>query len=129
MILKSDVVYIAGPMTGHMLFNYQAFFGMEGLLKKEFGCEVLNPARQPNGLPYERYMELAIADIDKADCIVMLDMWHTSSGAQRERTHAECIGKKVIYQPEIEDYLHEKFSIEFGAMYETGIDSKKKVAR
>ena len=59
-----DIVYIAGPMTGKPLFNYVKFFGYAGLLKKEYGCTVLNPARQPNGLTYKQYLARQPRDRD-----------------------------------------------------------------
>ena len=80
-----DVVYLAGPMTGKVLWNYPAFFGFAGLIEKEFGCRVLNPARQPNGLSYETYIDLALADVRKADKVIFLNGWKKSKGARLER--------------------------------------------
>ena len=79
-----DIVYIAGPMTGKTLFNYVKFFGYAGLLKKEYGCTVLNPARQPNGLTYKQYLARAIADVSHATAILLLNGWIQSPGARKE---------------------------------------------
>ena len=117
MLKVNDIVYIAGPMSGCKLFNYPAFFAMEGLLKKEFGCKVLNPARQPNGLTYEEYMKRAFEDVRKASVVVMLNNWTLSDGAQREYHLAKFEQIKVISQIQVEKFVHEKFRAEFGDLY------------
>ena len=114
---RDDIVYIAGPMSGCKLFNYPAFFAMEGMLKKEFGCKVLNPARQPNGLAYEEYMKRAFEDVRKASVVVMLNNWTLSDGAQREYHLAKFKQIKVISQIQVEKFIHEKFRSEFGDFY------------
>ena len=81
---ERDIVYIAGPMTGKPLFNYVKFFGFAGLLKKEYGCTVLNPARQPNGLTYSQYLARAITDCSHATAILLLEGWIQSPGARKE---------------------------------------------
>ena len=102
-IIKStDIVYVCGPMTGKPMFNYPAFYGMAGLIAKEFQCEVLNPARQPNGLAYEQYMERAFADLERATVIVLLDGWENSPGAKREFLHAHQRGIGIVFQEQIE---------------------------
>ncbi len=109
MILKSDVVYIAGPMTGHVLFNYPSFFAMEGLLKKEFGCEVLNPARQPHGLDYETYMTLAFQDLRQATVILMLNGWQRSPGARREFEFAAKNRIEILFEEQLTIFLTKRF--------------------
>ena len=84
MIESTDIVYIAGPMTGKPLYNYPAFFGIAGIIEKEYGCRVLNPARQPNGLHYADYLRLAEIDLARATVVVMLTGWEKSSGARIE---------------------------------------------
>ena len=102
-IIKStDIVYVCGPMTGKPMFNYPAFYGMAGLIAKEFQCEVLNPARQPNGLAYEEYMKLAFADLERATVIVLLDGWENSPGAKREFLQAHQRGIGIVFQEQIE---------------------------
>ena len=102
-IIKStDIVYVCGPMTGKPMFNYPAFYGMAGLIEKEFQCEVLNPARQPNGLAYEEYMKLAFADLERATVIVLLDGWENSPGATREFLQAHQRGIGIVFQEQIE---------------------------
>ena len=80
------LAYIAGPMTSVPDFNYPAFFAAEKKLF-ELGYDVLNPARHFGGdqsLPREVYMRAAIEAVMKADCIVTLDRWASSRGANLE---------------------------------------------
>lgn len=112
MIRETDIVYIAGPMTGMPMFNYLAFYGAAGLIAKEFRCEVLNPARQPNGLAYDEYMRRAFDDLDRATVIVLLDGWSQSKGATNEflRAHQRRIG--ILYWHQVETVLTRKLEKE-----------------
>lgn len=101
MIKSSDIVYIAGPMTGKRLFNYPKFFGMAGIIKKIYGCEVLNPARQPEGLEYEEYISRAMSDLSHATVIVLLNGWSLSRGARMECDEAKKRGIQMIAEREI----------------------------
>lgn len=111
MIKAEDIVYIAGAMTGKRLFNYPKFFGMAGLLQKVYGCEVLNPARQPDGLSYEEYMARAMADIARATVIVLLSGWSLSHGARLECEEARKRGIRMISETEILYAMHQKLKI------------------
>lgn len=112
-IIKStDIVYVCGPMTGKPMFNYPAFYGAAGLIEKEFQCEVLNPARQPNRLAYDEYMRRAFDDLDRATVIVLLDGWNQSNGAKKEflRAHQRRIG--ILYWHQVETVLTRKLEKE-----------------
>lgn len=98
---KSDVVYIAGPMSGKPLYNYPAFYSLAGLVEKIFGCKVLNPARQPDGLTYEEYMQRALRDVNEATAVIMLNGWSESRGACQEWNRASDLRLKIYYEPEI----------------------------
>ena len=111
-ITEQTTIYIAGPMSGHFLLNYPAFFAMEGILKKEFKCNVLNPARQPNGLPYEEYMKRAMEDLEKADAIVLLNGWTNSTGAAREMKKASENHLDVFLEDEICREINRKLKAE-----------------
>ena len=109
MLKESDIVYLAGPMSGLALFNYPAFYALAGMIKKEYNCRVLNPARQRNGLDYEEYMRLAFLDLDCANVIVFLNGWRNSVGAQMEFIRAVDIGGiRIILQSQIEADLHKR---------------------
>ena len=85
-------LYIAGPMTGHEDYNYEAFNDAEKLLKS-VGYEVLNPARQGYGKEYHEYLELAIADVFACDGIALLPHWEHSPGAKAEVALADALKK------------------------------------
>lgn len=108
MLKESDIVYLAGPMSGLALFNYPAFYAMAGMIKKEYNCRVLNPARQRNGLDYEEYMRLAFLDLDCANVIVLLNGWQNSGGAKREFIRAHERGIRIMLQSQIETDLHKR---------------------
>lgn len=108
MILQSNTVYIAGPMTGYPMFNYPAFFGLAGLIEKVYHCRVLNPARHRDGLEYEEYMTLAMDDLAVADTVIMLRQWERSSGANREYGAAVRRGLRIFYQNDVERDLNHR---------------------
>lgn len=111
-INSETTVYIAGPMTGCCLLNYPAFFAMEGMLKKEFNCSVLNPARQPNGLSYEEYMKRAFEDLKKADAVVLLNGWNDSQGATMEFEKAREASINLFFEEEIYMIINRKLQKE-----------------
>jgi hypothetical protein len=108
MIKSSDIVYIAGPMTGKRLFNFPKFFGMAGIIKKVYGCEVLNPARQPEGLEYEEYLFRAMSDLSHATVVVLLDGWIYSHGANLEYRKAQKRGIRMITESEILEVMNNR---------------------
>ncbi len=112
MFNKTDVVYLGGPMTGKRMFNYPKFYGFAALIEKEYGCTVLNPARQPNGLTYEEYLRRAMADVQQATAVVMLDGWIYSNGATSEYNAAKARGVKIIQEHELVVALDEKIKKE-----------------
>lgn len=112
MLKEADIVYLAGPMSGEKMLNYPAFYGAAGIIEKEYGCTVLNPARQPNGLEYEEYMRRAMLDLDRATVIVMLDGWQKSSGAVREFRRAYQRKIDILFQEQVEIAIAAKLKIE-----------------
>ena len=112
MFKKTDVVYIAGPMTGQPLFNYPKFYGYAELIQKEWGCKVLNPARQPNGLKYSEYLKRAMEDVNAASVVVLLDGWENSNGAMKEFDAAYRRGCSFVAEGELFAALDEKLKKE-----------------
>lgn len=87
----TKTLYIAGPMTGIKDWNYPAFNAAESLLKS-VGYEVLNPARQPDGLTYEEYLKRAMADVFACDGVALLTGYENSPGAKAELALADALG-------------------------------------
>jgi len=112
MFKKTDVVYIAGPMTGKRMYNYPIFYGYAAVIEKEYGCKVLNPARQPNVLTYEEYLRRAMADVQAASVVVMLDGWIFSNGATAEYNAARKRGVKIVLEHDLVSALDEKMKRE-----------------
>jgi hypothetical protein len=80
-------VYIAGPMTGHLDFNYHAFHYAAADLRAA-GYTVLNPAENPKPNPnptWQDWMRVALGQLIQADAIALLHGWAGSRGARVER--------------------------------------------
>lgn len=100
-------VYIAGPMTGYVEFNYPAFHQAADQLRK-MGFDVvspaeLNPIKEPLVLDddyhtkhYPSFMKRDICALIECDHIVLLDGWEKSKGASLERRIAEVLGISVL---------------------------------
>ena len=95
-IKESDVLYLCGPMSGLPEFNYPAFREAEKLIRERYGCRVLNPARQPDGLTWEEYMRRGCADVVSATVVIVLPGWQKSKGAQEEMACAAIHGIMVL---------------------------------
>ena len=104
MFKPNDIVYISGPMSKHHHWNFPKFFGIEATLRHDFGCRVLNPAREESGLSWEQYMTLDRAKVEVCTHILMLENWELSRGACQEKDWAETMGKTVIYEYEIKQW-------------------------
>jgi len=106
---KSDIAYIAGPMTGHEEYNFPAFDEAESLIRKLYGCSVVNPAQVDRAVQVhaalegrskreltEFFMDLNTATIKKCTALVLLEGWERSSGARHELAMAERLNIKVL---------------------------------
>lgn len=70
-------IYIAGPMTGLPDWNFPAFHAAAAVWRA-YGWEVVNPAEAFNGvtdLPYRRYVEKDLADLQSCHAIALLPGW------------------------------------------------------
>lgn len=83
-------VYISGPMSGYVDYNYPAF-NAEAAALRALGFYVENPAE--NQVPacgsWQGYMRNAIAQMMRCDVVVMLPGWEQSQGATLERSIAK----------------------------------------
>lgn len=87
-------VYLSGPITGvkNYLFNFLRAENIVRVSKKFKSCDVVNPARLGNVLPYgthKEYMELCYSLVGMSDKMVMLKGWQKSKGARLEKKMAE----------------------------------------
>lgn len=89
-------IYISGPMTGLPDFNRSRFDEVARELRFR-GYVVLNPAENP--LPrcgtWQGWMRMALRQLCKADCVVMLEGWQSSRGALMEKRLADDLGIPV----------------------------------
>lgn len=79
-------VYIAGPMTGYVDFNYPAFNAAAKVWRKA-GHDVINPAENEGGdtsKPYAYYMRQDIELVLSVEAIAVLPGWQKSRGAALE---------------------------------------------
>lgn len=87
-------IYLSGPITGikNYLLNFLRAENTIRAHKKFKRCDVINPARLGNVLPYgthKEYMELCYALVGMSDKMVMLKGWQRSKGAKLEKKMAE----------------------------------------
>lgn len=85
--------YIAGPMSGLQDSNYPAFNAAAEKLRA-MGYEVSNPAENPEPpcKSWKAYMRMAIAQVARADAVVLLPGWEQSRGARLENHIASELG-------------------------------------
>jgi len=90
-------IYIAGPMSGLLEFNYPAFFAAAEQLTAA-GYDVLNPAR-PEGREgcstWLDYMRASLRDLADAEGVALLAGWANSTGATLEADIAKGLGLTV----------------------------------
>ncbi len=111
------IVYIAGPMRGHKLYNFPAFDRVADSFES-LGHEVVNPADigrangfDPRDLPKDFDWEQIPPDLDlvtivnrdltslqQCDTIFMLKGWEGSTGASAELAVAKWLGLEVVFQ-------------------------------
>lgn len=94
-MLKSEKVYIAGPISGNIENYREEFAKAERVLEAE-GYIVLNPAILPQGLRPADYMRISMAMLEAADYICLLKNWEQSDGAKLEYSFAVYTGKAAL---------------------------------
>lgn len=105
-MLKTEKVYIAGPISSNMENYREEFAKAERVLEAE-GYIVLNPAILPQGLRPVDYMRISMAMLEAADYICLLENWERSDGAKLEYSFAMYTGKWI-------DYLCNLFQLKVG---------------
>lgn len=100
--MTANRIYIAGPMTGIVLFNHAAFNAAALKLRAEFpAATVYSPAEvtlPEDDQSWANYMRAGITDLVKCDTIYVLKGWENSDGATLELTIARSLGMQVIYE-------------------------------
>lgn len=91
------IVYIAGPITGHLYYRERFNKAEKALL--EMGHITINPAYLPSGLI--DYMTICKAMVQQSDAIFLLTGWDDSVGATEEFEYAKILGKKIFYEEDI----------------------------
>lgn len=91
--------YLAGPMTGHVNFNFDAFDEAAEKLRHQ-GYKVINPAENFGGdqtLPYETYLSKAEEQVEGAEeGVILLEGWEGSNGARQEVNWALLKGRNIF---------------------------------
>jgi len=83
----SEIIYIAGPITG--IKGYQQKFARAERKLKKCKYIVFNPAFMPEGLEHSAYMPICYAMIDACDTVFFLEGWKYSAGCKMEYKHAK----------------------------------------
>lgn len=102
---KKKVVFICGPMTGYENYNRDAFLRKERELIHCDAITPLNPARLPDGLEHEQYLNITRGMIQVSDLICLLPGWEKSNGAQQEVIYAL---KRNIWPMDFDNAMREK---------------------
>jgi len=87
-------LYLSGPMTGYVDFNYPAF-NAEAARLRALGWTVENPAENPKQDSWEAYMRQAITQMMRCDRVAVLPGWERSRGANVEVDLADQLGMYV----------------------------------
>lgn len=96
-VASGPLIYLSGPMTGLLDFNYAAFDRAAAQLRA-LGFPVFNPTEtfgRFSGLPKETYMAVDLAAVEVCGVVLLLTGWSVSEGAIREVQRALELGKKV----------------------------------
>jgi hypothetical protein len=91
--------FISGPVTGMPDANRAAFHEAAARLRR-MGYEVENPADNADFLPtppdWRAWMTLALNQLLRCECVIMLPGWENSRGAKIERQLAIGLGMDVM---------------------------------
>jgi hypothetical protein len=78
--------YLAGPMTGHVDYNYAAFH-LAAAYYREMGVDIVSPAELHGddfGKTFEEYLAVDLAALYTCGTIILLLGWQDSRGAKVE---------------------------------------------
>lgn len=95
---NSMTLYLSGPMTGRLDWNYPAFHAAAKRLRAA-GHVVFNPAENFDGEthhPRHVYVRMDLRAVLDADAVAVLPGWFESAGARLEVAVARECGKSVL---------------------------------
>jgi hypothetical protein len=104
-MMRREYVYLSGPISARNGYSLEA--NVAAALDVYLECLRLGIlafcphliAGYPShlGIPYDVWMEVDLATIDRCTALLMLDRWDTSPGAIREKAYAESKGLPVYF--------------------------------
>lgn len=91
-------VYLCGPMTHCIDFNYPSFHAAAQRLRAD-GWDVENPAENtpPQDGSWEGYMRIALQQMLTCETVMVLPGWQSSNGANLELAIAHALNMQVLY--------------------------------
>ena len=101
-------VYLSGPITGLSEEEYTRRFATAERHYEAAGYEVVNPVTIGQELQktipnptWDDYMKVDLEELRTCTHIAMLEGWHNSKGALREKEEAERLGLEIMQYREI----------------------------
>lgn len=96
--VRRSRVYLAGPMTGIVDYNFPAFNAEAERLRAQ-GSHVENPADHGvvEGAAWADYLHYDIGRLATCECIHLLPGWTRSRGAKLEVSIAQALGMQIRY--------------------------------
>lgn len=88
-------IYISGPITGNP--GYKSVFAEAEELIKSLHAEPINPADNPDELPYREYIDIGMEKLMHCDMICMLPGWADSPGARLEHEYATVVRMPILH--------------------------------
>ena len=91
-----STIYLSGPMTGMLAFNYPAFHA-EAARLRALGNKVFNPAENdlPEAATWQEHMREDLRAMLDCDQIHLLPGFGKSKGAMLELIVAQALGMKI----------------------------------
>jgi len=95
-VAQPSTIYLAGPMTGMLAFNYPAFHA-EAARLRALGHRVINPAENdlPETATWQEHMRDDLRELLNCDQIHLLPGFGKSKGAMLELIVAQALGMKI----------------------------------
>lgn len=110
--ILDEPIYIAGPMTGYVAWNYPEFRRWERLFWNA-GIEYKSPCvDEPDDTPYTECLKQALLKCLECRSILLLPSWEKSKGAALEHDISRALGRQIwlpVYQKQESSPITEIF--------------------